>query len=166
MTKRKKAFAVLVIAILLLILELLPYGAVLEFAHMSPDLTVGYYEQPFSYFDPIVYGYGHFGPFITAILTCLLAIVSVIHVFADHRATRMILPITSVLTFLVSLTPLCDRSFTFACIRSVTSCQSRKKDRNGQQDEQILFHTVSSFLSEIINSRLLNASNWGLSVRS
>lgn len=105
MTKQKKAFVVLVIAILLLILELLPYGAVLDFANISPDLTVGYYEQPFSYFDPIVYGYGHFGPFITAILTCLLAIVSVIHVFVDNRATRMILPITSVLTFLVSLTP-------------------------------------------------------------
>ena len=44
MTKRKKAFIVLLIAILLLILELLPYGAVLDFAHMSPDLTVGYYE--------------------------------------------------------------------------------------------------------------------------
>ena len=106
MTKRKKAFVVFLIAILLLILELLPFGAVLEFAHMSPDLTVGYYEQPFSYFDPIVYGYGHFGPFITAILTCLLAIVSVIHVFADHRATRMILPITSALTLLSSLTPM------------------------------------------------------------
>ena len=100
MTKRKKAFAMLVIAILLLILELLPYGAVLDFAHMSPDLTVRYYQQHFSYFDPIVYGYGHFGPFITAILTCLLAIVSVIHVFADHRAIRMILSATSFLTFL------------------------------------------------------------------
>ncbi len=106
MGKRKRTFVLLAITILTLILELLPYGAVLEFAHMSPELTLGYYEEHFSYFDPIVYGYGHFGPLLTAILTCLLAVVIVISVFLENRAVRMALRVVSVLTLLCSLTPM------------------------------------------------------------
>ena len=54
MGKRKRSFFLLTITLLTLILELIPYGAVLEFAHMSPDLTLSYYEEHFSYFDPII----------------------------------------------------------------------------------------------------------------
>ena len=106
MGKRKRSFFLLAITILTLILELLPYGAVLEFAHMSPELTLGYYEEHFSYFDPIVYGYGVFGPLLTAVLTCLLAVVTVISVFLENRAVRMALRVVSVLTLLCSLTPM------------------------------------------------------------
>lgn len=106
MGKRKRPFVLLTITMLILILELLPYGAVLEFAHMSPELTLGYYEEHFSYFDPIVYGYGVFGPLLTAVLTCLLAVVTVISVFLENRAVRMALRVVSVLTLLCSLTPM------------------------------------------------------------
>lgn len=106
MGKRKRSFFLLAITILTLILELLPYGAVLEFAHMSPELTLGYYEEHFSYFDPIVYGYGVFGPLLTAVLTCLLAVVTVISVFLENRAVRIALRVVSVLTLLCSLTPM------------------------------------------------------------
>ena len=106
MGKRKRSFFLLAITILTLILELLPYGAVLEFAHVSPELTLGYYEEHFSYFDPIVYGYGVFGPLLTAVLTCLLAVVTVISVFLENRAVRMALRVVSVLTLLCSLTPM------------------------------------------------------------
>lgn len=106
MGKRKKSFVLLSITISILILELLPYGAVLEFAHMSPDLTLSYYEQHFSYFDPIVYGHGHFGPLITAVLTCILAVITVITVFFDDRDVRIALRVVSVLTLLCSMTPM------------------------------------------------------------
>lgn len=106
MGKRKRSFFLLAITILTLILELLPYGAVLEFAHMSPELTLGYYEEHFSYFDPIVYGYGVFGPLLMAVLTCLLAVVTVISVFLENRAVRIALRVVSVLTLLCSLTPM------------------------------------------------------------
>lgn len=106
MGKRKRSFFLLAITILTLILELLPCGAVLEFAHMSPELTLGYYEEHFSYFDPIVYGYGVFGPLLTAVLTCLLAVVTVISVFLENRAVRIALRVVSVLTLLCSLTPM------------------------------------------------------------
>ena len=106
MGKRKKSFILLAITISILILELLPYGAVLEFAHMSPELTLGYYEEHFSYFDPMVYGHGHFGPLLTAVLTCMLAVITVIAVFFENRAVRIALRVVSVLTLLCSLTPM------------------------------------------------------------
>ena len=106
MGKRKRTFVLLAIAVTILSLELLPYGAVLEFAHMSPELTLSYYEQHFSYFDPMVYGHGHFGPLITAVLTCMLAVITVIAVFFENRAVRIALRVVSVLTLLCSLTPM------------------------------------------------------------
>ena len=106
MGKRKRTFVLLAITILTLILELLPYGAVLEFAHMSPELTLSYYEQHFAYFDPMVYGHGHFGPLLTAVLTCMLAVITVIAVFFENRAGRIALRVVSVLTLLCSLTPM------------------------------------------------------------
>lgn len=106
MGKRKRPFVLLAITVMILILEIIPYGAVLEFAHMTPELTVDCYRQYFSYFDPIVYGYGHFGPLLTAVLTCLLAVVTVISVFLENRAVRIALRVVSVLTLLFSLTPM------------------------------------------------------------
>ncbi len=106
MGKRKRTFVLLAIAVTILSLELLPYGAVLEFAHMSPELTLGYYEEHFSYFDPMVYGHGHFGPLITAVLTCMLAVITVIAVFFENRAVQISLRVVSVLTLLFSLTPM------------------------------------------------------------
>jgi len=112
MGKRKKSFVLLSITFSILILELLPCGAVLEFAHMSPDLTLSYYEQHFSYFNPIVYGYGDFGPLITAVLTCMLAVITVIAVFFENRAVRIALRVVSVLTLLFSLTPMLTGCYT------------------------------------------------------
>lgn len=106
MDKRKRPFVLLAITVMILILEIIPYGAILEFAHMSPDLTLGYYEEHFSYFDPIVYGYGHFGPLLTVVLTCILAVFAVVAVFLEGRTVRIALRVASLLTLLFSLTPL------------------------------------------------------------
>ena len=133
MGKRKRPFVLLTITMLILILELLPYGAVLEFAHMSPELTLGYYEEHFSYFDPIVYGYGVFGPLLTAVLTCLLAVVTVISVFLENRAVRMALRVVSVLTLLCSLTPMLTGCYSpvamaISALLLVTCIMSLKKE--------------------------------------
>ena len=106
MGRRKRSFVLLAIAVTILSLELLPYGAVLEFAHMSPDLTLSYYEQHFSYFDPMVYGHGHFGPLLTAVSTCILAVFAVMAVFLEARVVRTALRVASALTLLFSLTPI------------------------------------------------------------
>ena len=133
MGKRKRSFFLLAITILTLILELLPYGAILEFAHMSPELTLGYYEEHFSYFDPMVYGHGHFGPLITAVLTCILAGITVISIFFEGRTIWIALRVMSVLTLLCSLTPMLTGCYSpvgmaISALLLVTCINSLKKE--------------------------------------
>ncbi|MBP3665860.1 MAG: hypothetical protein J6K29_02295 [Clostridia bacterium] len=88
---------------MILILEIIPYGAVLKFAHISPEHALVYY---YSYFDLIVYGYGHIGPLLTAVSTCILAVFAVISVFLEDLAVQIALRVVSVLTLLFSLLPM------------------------------------------------------------
>jgi hypothetical protein len=56
-----------------LLLEIFAEGAVCNFA--TPEKTI---TETFSYFSLTPYGYANFGPFITAILSCVLFIFAVI----------------------------------------------------------------------------------------
>ena len=64
----KKRFKYLLLPIITLILEILPYGAVCTFAP-SPTERI---RKTFSYFDLIPFGYANFAPFLTAIITCAI----------------------------------------------------------------------------------------------
>lgn len=64
----KKRFLYLLLPIITLILEILPYGAVCVFAP-SPTEQV---KKTFSYFDLTPFGDANFAPFFTAIITCLI----------------------------------------------------------------------------------------------
>ncbi len=64
-----------------LILELLPYGVVLNFA--NPDGKP--WRRTYSYFRLTPYGYANFGPLITAILTCVLLVLVVIYLFKPRK---------------------------------------------------------------------------------
>ena len=66
----KKRFVYLVLPIITLILEALPYGAVCIFASSPTDRI----RETFSYFDLTPFGYANFAPFLTAIITCLIFI--------------------------------------------------------------------------------------------
>ena len=79
MIKRKQPIILVAILIAILVLEVLPYGAVLHFANPEGEP----FRETFSYFDLTPYGYANFGPFITAILMCVLLILSVIKLFVD-----------------------------------------------------------------------------------
>lgn len=65
-----------------LILEALPYGAVLCFA--APEIN-GSIRQTFSYFDLTPFGYANFGPLATAAATVLIAVQVLISCFGKHR---------------------------------------------------------------------------------
>ena len=72
--KMKKYKTTLLASIVVsIILEALPFGAVCNFA--TPEKTI---RQTFSYFSLTPYGYANFGPFITACLTCILLLLSVL----------------------------------------------------------------------------------------
>ena len=71
----KKRFLYLVLPIITLILEVLPYGAVCIFASSPTDRI----RETFSYFDLTTFGYANFAPFLTALITCLIFILLLIY---------------------------------------------------------------------------------------
>ena len=71
----KKRFFCLILPIITFILELLPYGAVCNFA--NPEGKP--WRKTFSYFDPVPFGYANFAPLITAVSTCIILVVLVIY---------------------------------------------------------------------------------------
>ena len=70
----KKKFIVLCILLCTLVLEILPYGAVCNFGNPEGEP----FRETFSYFSFIPYGYAHFSPLITAVMTCVLLLIVLI----------------------------------------------------------------------------------------
>ena len=77
----KKRFLYLILPIITLILEILPYGAVCNFA--NPEGVP--WRKTFSYFDLTPFGYANFTPFLTAILTCVILVMLLIYLFTDKQ---------------------------------------------------------------------------------
>ena len=102
MLKRKQPIIAFAILIVILVLELLPYGAVLHFGNPEGEP----FRATFSYFDLTPYGYANFGPFITAILTCVLLVLSIINLLVETGKIKTIIKIVSLITFVISLAPL------------------------------------------------------------
>lgn len=102
MLKRKQPIIAFAILIVILVLELLPYGAVLHFGNPEGEPL----RETFSYFDLTPYGYANFGPFITAILTCVLLVLSIINLLVETGKIKTIIKIVSLIAFVISLAPL------------------------------------------------------------
>ena len=91
----------LIIPVITLVLEALPYGAVLIFGGMEET-----WRKTFSYFSLTPFGYANFGPFITALLTCVLFILALVAVFKKSRGLNIAVMVISIVAAAVSLTPL------------------------------------------------------------
>lgn len=102
MLKRKQPIVIFAILIVILVLELLPYGAVLHFGNPEGEPL----RETFSYFDMTPYGYANFGPFITAILTCVLLVISIINLLVDNDKIKTTIKIVSLIALVASLAPL------------------------------------------------------------
>ena len=93
----KKRLLYIILPIVTLILEILPYGAVLNF--MLPSTTegvpAGRFRELYSYFDLMPFGYANFAPLITAIITCIVFLLVSIYCFTGNeplaRITKHIL---------------------------------------------------------------------------
>ena len=81
---KKTRFLPLICPAVALILEALPWGAVLNFG--QPDGEP--FRETFSYFSLTPFGYANFWPLITAVLSCALLILSVIA--AIRPSTRLL----------------------------------------------------------------------------
>ena len=81
----KKRLLYVILPIITLILEILPFGAVCNFA-TSPTETV---RETFSYFDLTPFGYANFAPFITAIITCIVLLLIVVYCLTGNQKWAM-----------------------------------------------------------------------------
>ncbi|MBO5939310.1 MAG: hypothetical protein J6Q82_07440 [Clostridia bacterium] len=97
---KKKGIALLT-AMLALVLELLPYGAVCNFANPEGEP----WRRTYSYFDPTPFGYANFGPLLTALLTCVLLLLLLVSVLTKKPMKTPIRSV-SVISTLLSLAPL------------------------------------------------------------
>lgn len=97
----KKKIAMLCTLTVALILEILPYGAVCNFANPEGEP----WRRTYSYFDLTPFGYANFSPFIVALLTCVLLIMIIVAIITK-RQMRASLILVSVISAVLSLAPL------------------------------------------------------------
>ena len=98
----KKRWMHLLLPVAALILELLPYGAVCNFA--NPEGMP--WRRTYSYFDLTPFGYANFAPFLTAIFTCVVIALLLVYLFVGTRLWAGIAKKFLVVTFALSLCPL------------------------------------------------------------
>ena len=134
MLKRKQPIVIFAILIVILVLELLPYGAVLHFGNPEGEPL----RETFSYFDMTPYGYANFGPFIPAILTCVLLVISIINLLVDNDKIKTTIKIVSLIALVASLAPLIVNSYSviggvISLLLLVIVVISMKKDVNDSE---------------------------------
>lgn len=97
----KKRLLYLLLPIITLVLEILPYGAVLVFSDGEQN-----YRETFAYFDFTPFGYANFAPLFTAIITCLIFVL--LTIFCITGNARMVTKAKSILyvAVIMSLGPL------------------------------------------------------------
>ena len=100
-----KKISLVALSILAIILEALPYGAVLVFATETEKL-----RKTFSYFNPISFGYANFGPFLTAFLTIVLLVLTLVFLFKHKKTIKYLVVIVSAVSVLTSVLPLIQMS--------------------------------------------------------
>ena len=99
---KKSRLLMLIISVVVLVLEILPYGAVCNFA--NPDGNP--IKNTYSYFDLTPFGYANFGPFITAILTCALVVLCIICIMKNSKKLSKTISVISGVSVITTLLPL------------------------------------------------------------
>ena len=89
----------------MIVLEILPFGAVLNFATDPRDsISV---RHTYSYFDLSPYGYANVGPFTTAVLSVAILIITLIQMFIRHNPQlELVKSILLGISVITSLMPL------------------------------------------------------------
>ena len=98
----KKRSLFLIPSLVALFLEILPYGAVCNFMNIEGDP----WRITFSYFSLTPYGYANFGPFLTAISTCVLILALGIYTLKEFAKLRSFAKLVSCIAIATSLWPL------------------------------------------------------------
>lgn len=97
---KQKKLINLILPVITLILEILPYGAVCNFASAEGEIQ----REVYSYFSLIPYGYANFAPFLTAVLTCVVLLLSAVYCFTGKCSKAI--KVTLCVAVALSLCPL------------------------------------------------------------
>ena len=97
----KKKLVMLCTTLIALVLEILPYGAVCNFANPEGEP----WRRTYSYFDLTPFGYANFAPLIVALLTCALTVMIVVSLVSKKPMRTPSLTVSAIATVL-SLAPL------------------------------------------------------------
>lgn len=98
----KKRLLYFIFPMITLILEILPYGAVCNFANPEGDP----WRMTFSYFDLTPFGYALFAPFLTAITTCVILAFLLVYLFTGNMKAIKVTKVLLCLGIVLSLCPL------------------------------------------------------------
>ena len=101
----KKRLLFLILPIVTLILEFLPYGAVCNFANPTAD-SIEYFRELYSYFDLTPFGYANFAPLITGIVTWLAFVLVAIYCLTGNSKWASRAKTTLLICTIISLCPL------------------------------------------------------------
>ena len=104
----KKRLLYFILPIITLILEILPYGAVLNFMRpaSSEDGSPGHFRELYSYFDLMPFGYANFAPLLTAFVTCGILVLLVVYWFTNKTRILTVTKVLVCIGFILSLCPL------------------------------------------------------------
>ena len=101
----KKRLVYLILPVITLILEIIPYGAVLYFGVGTGNggTTV---RELFSYFDLIPFGYANFAPMITGIFTCIAVLFLIRYWISGKKKVAIIARKLFLVTAVINLCPI------------------------------------------------------------
>lgn len=102
----KKRLLYLILPLITLALEISPYGAVCNFARPATDGTIGHFRELYSYFNLLPFGYANFSPLITALLTCIIALLFIIYCLTGKQGWASVAKKFLYVTIAISLCPL------------------------------------------------------------
>lgn len=99
---KKSKIVNLIMLVIVLAFEIFGRGAILYFG--NPEGEDWY--RVYSYFSLTPFGYANFGPFITAIFTCALLILTVIVLFKDSKKLNVTILVLGCVAVIASLSQL------------------------------------------------------------
>lgn len=99
---KKKVLAQTVLLVCALVLMIPPWGAVLRFGTPEGEPL----RQTFSYFSLTPFGYANFGPFLSAVLLCVLLPLTAAQLFIRRKALGRAVQVVNGVDLLCSLLPL------------------------------------------------------------
>lgn len=97
----KKRIPAIVLPIIAVMLELLPWGVVLYFA----DAEGGLRRSTYSHFSLIPYGYANFAPFFTAMLSCVILLLALIYILKSGAGIKKAITVLSLVSCVLSFAP-------------------------------------------------------------